>query len=170
MSWIVDNHKELHILCAIGLVVASAVHTAAHLAYIVPALSSSAQNLQELNNMTSCGMCALGTGKCDPLHPNFVEWPACPFEKIPQYYLLTFLSTTGVSGILLWATLLLLWYCSHRERRTSDYNVFQHVHTIGMPMWLFQASMLIGGGLLCLSALVMGALRLCDQRGEEASS
>ena len=55
----VDNHKELHILCAIGLVVASAVHTAAHLAYIVPALSSSMQNLQELNNMTSCGMCAL---------------------------------------------------------------------------------------------------------------
>ena len=133
----VDNHKELHILCAIGLVVASAVHTAAHLAYIVPALSSSMQNLQELNNMTSCGMCALGTGKCAPLHPNFVEWPACPFEKIPQYYHLTFLSTTGVSGILLWATLLLLWYYSRRKRRTSDYNLFQHVHTIGMVLWVF---------------------------------
>ncbi len=37
-------------------------------------------------------------------------------------------------------------------------------------MWLFQASMLIGGGLLSFSALVMGALRLCDQHGEESSS
>ena len=39
----------------------------------------------------------------------------------------------------------------------------------GMPMWLFQTSMLVGGGLLSLSALVMGALRWNEQLGEEAS-
>ncbi|SDM91930.1 TRAP transporter small permease [Vreelandella arcis] len=40
----------------------------------------------------------------------------------------------------------------------------------GMPMWLFQASMLIGGGLLSFSAMVMGARRLTKHADEEATS
>lgn len=40
----------------------------------------------------------------------------------------------------------------------------------GMPMWLFQSSMLVGGGLLSLSALVMAGLRLREPSSEEASS
>ena len=53
-------------------------------------------------------------------------------------------------------------FISARGGRTSS--------STGMPMWLFQASMLLGGGLLSLSALVMGALRLSQPAGEEASS
>ncbi|MCO7245942.1 TRAP transporter small permease subunit [Halomonas sp. Mc5H-6] len=40
----------------------------------------------------------------------------------------------------------------------------------GMPMWLFQASMLLGGGLLSLSALVMGVRRMTEYTVEETSS
>lgn len=40
----------------------------------------------------------------------------------------------------------------------------------GMPMWLFQASMLLGGGLLSLSALVMGVRRMTKYTVEETSS
>jgi TRAP-type C4-dicarboxylate transport system permease small subunit len=40
----------------------------------------------------------------------------------------------------------------------------------GMPMWLFQTSIFVGGALLSLSALVMGALRFNTQTNEEATS
>ncbi|KPQ30867.1 MAG: TRAP-type C4-dicarboxylate transport system, small permease component [Halomonas sp. HL-93] len=53
-------------------------------------------------------------------------------------------------------------FIASRGGRTSS--------STGMPMWLFQASMLIGGGLLSLSALVMAGRRLTDHDGQEASS
>ncbi|WP_252108026.1 MULTISPECIES: TRAP transporter small permease [unclassified Halomonas] len=39
----------------------------------------------------------------------------------------------------------------------------------GMPMWLYQASMVLGGGLLSLSALIMGALRLTTPADQEVA-
>lgn len=53
-------------------------------------------------------------------------------------------------------------FISARGGRTSS--------STGMPMWLFQASMLMGGGLLSLSALVMCALRLTSPADEESAS
>ncbi|WP_447927447.1 TRAP transporter small permease [Vreelandella sp. EE27] len=50
-------------------------------------------------------------------------------------------------------------FISSRGGRTSA--------STGMPMWLFQSSMLVGGGLLSLSALVMAALRLNTPAKEE---
>lgn len=40
----------------------------------------------------------------------------------------------------------------------------------GMPMWLYQSSMALGGGLLSISALVMGAMRFHPPTNEEARS
>ncbi|PCF96402.1 TRAP transporter small permease [Vreelandella nigrificans] len=53
-------------------------------------------------------------------------------------------------------------FISARGARTSS--------STGMPMWLFQTSIFVGGALLSLSALVMSALRFNEQAGEEASS
>lgn len=55
-----------------------------------------------------------------------------------------------------------LEFVAARGGRTSS--------STGMPMWLFQASMLVGGGLLSLSALVMGALRLTAHADGEMPS
>lgn len=52
-------------------------------------------------------------------------------------------------------------FLASRGGRTSS--------STGMPMWLFQASMLLGGGLLATSALVMGAHRLSADDEEVAS-
>lgn len=53
-------------------------------------------------------------------------------------------------------------FIAARGSRTSS--------STGVPMWVFQGSILVGGGLLSLSALVMGARRLSGHSGEESSS
>ncbi|MDN7132155.1 TRAP transporter small permease [Vreelandella profundi] len=53
-------------------------------------------------------------------------------------------------------------FIASRGGRTSS--------STGMPMWLFQTSMLLGGALLSLSAAVMAGLRLTEHVDEEIAS
>lgn len=83
------------------------------------------------------------------LPPRWVRWQALAVDLV--------VLVIGI-GLMVSA----VEFIASRGSRTSA--------STGMPMWLFQASMLLGGGLLSLSALVMGALRLSEQPIEEVSS
>lgn len=83
------------------------------------------------------------------LPPRWVRWQAMAVDLV--------VLVIGI-GLMVSA----VEFIAARGGRTSS--------STGIPMWLFQASMLIGGGLLSLSALVMAAKRLTTPKAEHASS
>ncbi|RUR35671.1 TRAP transporter small permease [Vreelandella populi] len=82
------------------------------------------------------------------LPPRWLRWQAVAIDLV--------VLAVGV-GLMVSA----IEFIAARGNRTSS--------STGIPMWVFQTSMLMGGGLLSLSALVMGAQRLSGRSDGEPS-
>lgn len=133
--WFSTNRRELHIATAISIMVIAVGHTAAHLLSDIPVIQTASEsNVTALDEVLRCGACD-ESAVCSALLPRTLVSPPCPFVEETDYQSLLS-STTGITGMLLWSCILLMWALSRGKARHKHFNVFYYSHNVLMWVWL----------------------------------
>eukprot|EP00929_Paragymnodinium_shiwhaense_P026017 TRINITY_DN15573_c0_g1_i3.p1 TRINITY_DN15573_c0_g1~~TRINITY_DN15573_c0_g1_i3.p1 ORF type:complete len:870 (+),score=124.73 TRINITY_DN15573_c0_g1_i3:63-2612(+) len=125
---VLDCHKDMHIFAGKGLVLASVIHTIAHLVGPVEGLAS--HTPEELNKVL---FCAQPGGQATWL--KWMNYPACPFDRKLTYLEVLYKTLPGITGIILSVLLFVLAYTSRHAARAKNFDMFWYCHNLGLVAW-----------------------------------
>ena len=133
LGLVMDAHKDLHIFTGYGMFVSSAIHIAGHLMGTVPGIIHAEP--EELNAIIGCANppddYIRWTGP-------MLVWPNCPIEKRLTYWEVCFMSTIGLSGIVLTVLLIVVGWTAcmdGRFGRKENFDLFMNIHNFTIVSW-----------------------------------
>jgi len=133
-SWMFDGSISFHKHAGYSLIIDAAIHVFCHAICTLPTITGA--DAAELNNLLKCGNLenAEQGYMINPATFRYMAWPACPF--VDGIYGLDFwASWTGVTGILMVASLIFLGYTVRPALRKRNWELFAYFHGFLIFAW-----------------------------------
>lgn len=132
-----DAHKELHIFFGRMLGWYAIAHCFGHCMSTVITIMQTHDSLEELDELNSILGCS------NPENKSFwfwgqahLTWPTCPITVQYKYVEEVFFMTTiGLSGVLLCILLTVVAYLSSKRARSQDFERFWYLHNVAIVLW-----------------------------------
>mmetsp|Transcript_65559 Transcript_65559/g.142962 ORF Transcript_65559/g.142962 Transcript_65559/m.142962 type:complete len:861 (-) Transcript_65559:216-2798(-) len=132
VSAIFTAHRDLHIFAGEMMLWLGIMHAVAHLIGTAPGVQST--NHKELNKLLGCANPDTTPGYLG-VRFSYFQWPACPLEKNYSLMDVVFLSTPGLTGLLLVVIILVLAYTGSRKNRSVKFDRFWNLHNLALVAW-----------------------------------
>ena len=139
-GWIcsmLDAHKELHIFFGRMLGWYAIAHCCGHCMSTVIIIMQTRDSLEKLDELNSIFGCSNQETKSfwfwGQAH---LSWPTCPI-KVQYKYVeeVFFMTTIGLSGVLLCILLTVIAYVSSKRARSQDFERFWYLHNVAIVLW-----------------------------------